>query len=267
MSLNNARIDELPLGVPSNGDFLVYRDQINGVTKRALVDPFLASPVDTNNFEWAPSPASYDEDDVVTYSGLWWQSLVNGNADNVPGVDPTKWIEVTRVGGSGIKVYESGVYVDDSVFVAFKVINHYYLFELVNPTRPFPSSNFYAEYVAGDWRGFGQIEFNSVDVTAAVQFNFFNVLQELTLNSESSITGPRTWSIINEGIDSARVVFYFQLDGLHVQSMPANFLMPSWVANWDSSAKTWTPTEIGKYKAIMQAFAGDWLLTIEGPFV
>lgn len=270
MALENSRIDQLPLGSPSNGDFFVFRDQINGVTKKVLVDQFLTD-VDINNFEWSPSPAAYDEDDVVTYSGKWWQSLVVGvgtNIGNVPGVDPTKWIEVNKAAGSSIKLHEAGVYTGNPIIVAYPISGQLYLFRLKDslPT-PYTSTNFIVELENGDWEELGSIGTGTVDVST--MFINFIFLREFDFKASANITAPKTWGFGNQGIGTKRMTFRFRISGgLHAQTMPANVKMLSYSAEWNSATKIWTPAEEGLYLAegVYDQSINEWLIKISGPY-
>lgn len=149
--LTNSRIDQLPEGNPTIGDFLVYRDMVNGVTKRTLADQFLPSPT-TTNYEWLPdNDPGYALDEVVTYAGKWWQSLIDDNLNIIPGTDPTKWIEISKSNGN-YTLWVAGVFTEDNVFVTREKNGRMHQFMLdPDEPRPFVSSDFDTEFEEGKW--------------------------------------------------------------------------------------------------------------------
>jgi len=150
MALENARIDQLPEGTPALGDFLVFRDMVNGVTKRTLVDQFIPSDT-TADYEWLPdNDPGYQTDEVVTYAGKWWQSLIDDNLNIVPGTDPTSWVEISK--STNLGFWTAGLYTEDEVAVLKTIAGITYMFVL-DAAKPYVSADFDAELAAGDWVG------------------------------------------------------------------------------------------------------------------
>jgi hypothetical protein len=143
--LENKRIDQLPLGVPAEGDFYPYRDMVSGITKRAAVP---ITSTSSQNFEWIPDN-DYLEDEVVTRGGLWFQAQVDNN-NVVPGTNPAIWLEINK-SQSGFVIYAPGVFSEDEVFVIGTLHNKKHIFRLTSVTRPYVSANLLLEYGNGDW--------------------------------------------------------------------------------------------------------------------
>lgn len=150
--LQNARIDQLPQSAgPKPGFFLAMRNMELGITQRIEVDYFLTSS-STQNFEWI-TDHEYAVNDVVTRSGRWWQSLqINENV--VPGTDPLTWVEIPR-SPSGFVYWQAGAFVEDENFVMYEIAGVTYIYRLDNATRPYISTDFEAELLAGDWELLG----------------------------------------------------------------------------------------------------------------
>jgi hypothetical protein len=149
----NKRIDEHPLGSLRIGDFLIFRDMTEGVTKKVLADQFLTSD-DDQNFQWVPNANDgdgYATDEFVTYGGKWWQSLVDSNL-SVPGTDGTKWSEGSKVYGT-LRVWKAGLYTNaEEYVVGYNAQSHLFLYRLATSvTRPFNSTDFLTEIAAGQW--------------------------------------------------------------------------------------------------------------------
>ena len=117
-------------------------------------------------------------------------------------------------------------------------------------------------------RAFGQ------DIADSLVFRLppqsVSVISDVTLNCKGSddlvfynaaaIGGARTWSLTNSS-NAKKFTFLFEISGgLYVQTMPASFIMSD--VRWDDGAKTWTPIEQGKYKAVGLFDGTNWFLEI-----
>lgn len=238
----NQRIDQLQLGEPQPGDYGVFRDMLNSKTKRYLIP---AEPAD--NFEWdsvAAAAGDYDEDDVTTYGGNWYQSTVDNN-NSVPGVDAT-WTLLTRA-VNWIR-WTAGVFVEDDVFVIRTIDGEDHIAQLVDAARPYVSSNFDTEYAAGDWKSLSQ---NKIIKAATVGVNTVsldvNYLKERDFNFAAIISEIKTWSFVNAG-NLIKLKVIFEIDGLYAQTFPGGFKLWTLAGLWNDGTKVWTPTDIGIYE-------------------
>lgn len=267
--LPNARIDQLPLGEPTPGDYLVYRDEVNGVTKRCYVDPFLLSPTDTNNFEWdsvAAADGDYDINDVVTRGGNWYQSTINNNM-TVPGADPadTDWTLLTR--RSNWSLWEAGLYIETTVVVLKVVGSSTYIYELIDATRPYISADFDAEVTAGDWELLGKVqivEFDTTLVSDEITLNFLK-LQRIDMVESDPIVEDKEWIFSNpiEGLLS--FVRFTSSENIH--QLPAGIkLAGADNAEYDSALKTWKPIIAGEYEMMITYMNAEYKIKISGPF-
>lgn len=268
MALQNARFDQLPLNgvVPSQGWWGFFNEDTGITERRSINDILFSAP--SQNFEWVTDNGTgYSEDDFVTYNGFGWQSLVDNNLNNPPGVDPTKWVQINL--GSNLSFWEAGAYLDVEV-VIFKVVGtRLYIFRLdPDEPRPFISSNFDTELNSGLWQIGSEVQLLEVNTAGAtITLNCLG-LTDVMFKESAQITAPKTWAISNF-INALYIKsFKFSLDGLHAQTMPANFKMESWRTEWDSATHVWTPSFAGSYEAELtyEPVANEWHLKIFGPF-
>jgi hypothetical protein len=265
--LQNARIDQLDLGIPVAADFGVYRDMTTQTTKRFSMSSLIPSAT-TGNFEWTSAKAEagdYDEFHVVTRGGKWYQSTVDNN-ESVPGVDAT-WELLTK-SSSGFVMWEAGVFAEDEVFVLHVIGTSIFIFRLADATRPYVSVDFDDEFEAGDWELVGKVEvfvFSTVLITDIITLDFLN-LQRVDLIESAQITEPKTWVFDNpvEGLVSfAR----FSVDGEHTQQLPIDVkVADASNALWNSGTKEWTPLAAGEYEMRIQYMNAQFNLIISGPF-
>lgn len=139
----NLRIPELPpiAQFKAGQKFSVY-DPDTGLTHN--IDAELVGAGSSVNIEWRPD-VEYANLQIVTYNGDIWQSLQPANQNNIP-TEGVWWTELTK-GSAGITLWTSGVYLDDEVY---KWHNEK-IYALVDPTRPYNSTDIDAEIIAGDW--------------------------------------------------------------------------------------------------------------------
>lgn len=155
MALPNANISNLPLYSSIKPGFWLAMDDMNRVeTVRLDIKELLASPI-SQNFEWVTdNDPGYQLNDVVTYGGKWWQSLVNDNLNNTPGVDDAIWHELPK-SASGFVPWAPGVYPQDLpfVYVNLGTLDNpiVKMYVLASPVRPYVSTDIVVEVAAGDW--------------------------------------------------------------------------------------------------------------------
>lgn len=260
MELANARIDQLPLGAPTLGDFLVFRDMLNGVTKRM---PYTQSET-SNNFEWLSSKAAagdYDTNDVVTYGGNWYQSTIDDNL-SVPGTNAT-WTLLTKSSSGGW--WQAGVYSEDQPWVLSDHNGSAEIFVLASLTRPYNSTNIATEELSGDWVSITNPvrarSYNSL--VSPMQFDFKNSIESL-FSSADPINAARAIQLLND-TRALKFEASFEVSALPAPiTMPASFIMSD--ALWDNGGKIWTPLDVGKYFMKASKLNGNWMTQIFGPF-
>jgi len=153
--LLNKRIPGLdPSSGITLGMLLAVYNPTNDKTEKISVSEFTTS-VSTQNFEWLTDTA-YNEDDVVTRSGKWWQAQQAVSANIAPGTDVAYWAEISK-SPSGFVFWQAGVFTEDEVFVLYEIAGITYIFRLDNATRPFVSTDFEDEFASGDWEAIGGI--------------------------------------------------------------------------------------------------------------
>lgn len=168
--LINLRIDQLPLnGILKGTYFFPIRNMDTQKTERVPLSAILTSG-SSQNFEWiTDNDPGYAEDEVVTYGGKWWQSLINDNLNITPGTNPLAWVEITK-SPSGFVFWEAGVFPQDEVFVLYEISpGSVQIYHLIDATRPYVSTDFEAELALGDWQiiSEGQTHFKGVFASEA----------------------------------------------------------------------------------------------------
>lgn len=148
MSLNvlpNADIHELDPGIVQPDDELPFWSKTLGRTLKVKASELV--PSQTSNFEWS-STGSYDEDEVVTRGGLWWQSLIDDNEGIAPGSDPLAWVAVPKAVGFGW--WAAGVYAEAKPMVLSDHSGQTRWYRLV-AAIPYVSTDIEDEEEMGDW--------------------------------------------------------------------------------------------------------------------
>jgi len=153
MAFNTESIFELPLCASPQPNYLLAIGNFSTNQLESIpLQTFLTSET-SQDFEWVTDNApGYALNEVVTYAGKWWQSLVANNLNIVPGTDPTKWQEINK-SPSGLAMYQPGVFPQDLVLVVNEIGDDALQLYRLDPDepRPFVSSNFSAELSAGKW--------------------------------------------------------------------------------------------------------------------
>ena len=215
------------------------------------------------NFEWV-STTNYATDDVVTYSGKWWQSLVNSNIGNIPGADLTKWNEVDK-SPSGLVFWQAGVYTEDEVFVLREINSTVFLFRL-DPlqTRPFNSTDFDAELSTNTWQEVARLDTVIVDTSGGTLHIDMLKLQQLSFVESAQISGNKI--IAFDNTDRAKIIhfFRFSLDAPRVLSFPMNTRMSD--ARWDNTTQQWTALDAGSYEMTATYDGSHWYVKMGDTF-
>ncbi len=86
----------------------------------------------------------------------FWKTKTSANINNAPPTNPattesTYWIEVSPSSGSAIKEWAPGLFGTGYIVVGYNPGGGDLLYKLAEPTRPFLSEDFDAEFLAGKW--------------------------------------------------------------------------------------------------------------------
>jgi hypothetical protein len=260
MALQNARYDQLPSGIPIPTDIMTFRDQVQGITKRFPANLVISSSV---NIEWV-STTNYPVNAIVSRDGDLWKSLQTPNQGKTPGQFPLYWQKITR--GINWEFWAASTYIETNVFVFYNLDGETHIMQLVSGTRPYTSTNFLAEFAAGDWVSLTQnvILQNAVQGAGTLSINM-DYLKKRMFQTDVDIAEPKTWSILNGG-NALEFVVNFGLADLYAQTFPASIrLMNSDNANWDGVNRIWTPYNAGEYKMEGHRKGNNYLVKIFGP--
>lgn len=200
--LINLRIDQLPLNGGLKGTyFLAIRNMDTQKTERVPLSEF-GIGVTTQNFEWiTDNDPGYAEDEVVTYGGKWWQSLINDNLNITPGTNPLAWVELAK-SPSSLAFWQAGVYSTDEVIVLYDNGTSVEFYRLVDPARPFVSDDFDAELIAGDW-----------ELISGGQSHFKGVFaSEAALELAFPIAEPGDYALVDVGSADAQLFIWDDTD-------------------------------------------------------
>lgn len=239
----------------------------NGITKRleatALI-PETSQP--TNVFEWVPNrkdnegnPMPYENLEVVTRGGNWYQSLADNNT-STPG-QSDQWFLLTRSYTGGF--WKPGLYPDDRPWVFSDHTGFTEIYELVAPERPFISNNIEIEEQLGLWVAmFERDKIEVIDTTGvSLVVDMANKSKKYFRGSDS-INAPVEWAFIRD-TNAIQTTVFFQIGSLSSHTFPQN------VASTDPlfNEQQWTPYDIGVYKAVIDFNGlGGIYLQMFGPF-
>lgn len=76
------------------------------------------------------------------------------------------------------------------------------------------------------------------------------------------IDGARTWEVT--GINARKINASFEVDGLHPQTLPADWAVYTLSGVWDGNA--FTPSDIGRYQIVAVWNGTQWEAIITGVF-
>jgi hypothetical protein len=264
----NPRIDELPPGVPEEGDYIPYWSKRDGVTKRLSAAMFTGGPPAQIDFTWIPNrvdeegnPLPYNLNDPVIYGGEWYISLIDNNTFT-PGVGD-QWLKQSTSFSGGF--WKAGVYNGDQPWVFSNHSGETQIYELIDPTRPFISTDIVAEEAAGKWRTLSsKVNIDLIDTSDAVIELDLKHSAQRWFKGVDNIDGPRLWNPTN--VDRlVEAKFFFTMSGLFAQELPQNFRMSDPLFN--PSTRRWVPFDVGDYEAtINYDGAGNYNVKIYGPF-
>lgn len=141
---------------PKADDELAIVEKATGKTKKIKAQYFgQAAP--STNYKWV-SGFDYAEDAIVEHEGNWYLSLQTPNLGKIPGtIAGGAYWQIQSKSPTGLVYWAAGVYTGDPVLVLKQIGSVHYIVRLVNATRPFLSSDFDAEFLAGDWEAIGGI--------------------------------------------------------------------------------------------------------------
>jgi hypothetical protein len=125
-----------------------FREVLNAITSLAGTQDFsgLLDPWDADEIY------NTTDNPLTTQNNRIWKSKVDANEGNQPPTDPLVtedafWIEQSPATGSPIQEWAAGVYGSGLIVVLYNNA----LYQLLEPVRPYTSSNIVTETTAGDW--------------------------------------------------------------------------------------------------------------------
>lgn len=266
--LQNARLDELPAGgFCEPDDLVVFRSATRGVTYSLKIKDLV--PSTDNNFQWQ-STNEYDEDEVVTYGGLWWQSQQDVNLAHVPGTEGDDWwIAVPKAVGFGW--WSAGVYTEERPMVLSDHRGQVRWYQLLSAVRPYNSIDIGAEEIEGAWEAITE----QLEETPVALIPVMVLDAKFHTDTKFSIA-----DVIDSNIEFTfdkhtflkRFNVTFILDGSELQiKLPLSCTMND--AGWEQdAANTWTMPEFaaGETNGIWileaEAWNDTYLVKITGPY-
>lgn len=266
--LASKRTDQLPASAgPQAGFQIPMWNTLLQRTEKVDVANFTSSTV-TGDFEWL-STTTYAINVAVTRAGKWWQSQQADNLNHIPGTDPAWWVEISKQ--SSWKMWASGVYVEDRVFVLYEILERTLIFELsTEVVRPFVSSNFVDELADGTWKPVNKkVEITLVNTEPETDFliDLMNVEDGIVI-IDGSITSHKNIDFINT---------LFAKDFLIVATFDAayNFVFDDSINRhkYDGGFNTegvnvWSASEAGIFLFSIKVIAGSvYIEKIDGPYV
>jgi len=261
MADENKRIIELPLNL-NPGAILrlpVYNPDTDD-TEQIILAAILPQDVITPD-AWQPD-VSYSEGDIKSFDNKIWISQQDDNEGITPGTDTDFWIQSSV--SASLDLWAAGVYLATTPIV-FKLIgNSLYMFYLKSVTRPYNSTDFFAELEAGDWEMIAALDLQSVNTTTASIVIDFLHLDRLRFKGSNTIGAAKTWSFDNDEI-AKEFSLLFELTTLDQQTFPASVIMSD--GRWElDGSQIWTPMSVGKYKMVGTWDGANWWIEINGPF-
>lgn len=166
MELPNSDIPGLPpiTSLPPGGLVALW-DPIQGFTGSFDISTLVSST--SADFRWI-STFAYSQGELVTYNDKIWESLTPGsgtNQGNIPQEGPGFWTERSK-SKSGFVLWAAGVFTETDVYVLFSIDGFLQFFRLVDPTRPYNSTNFLSEWAAGKWELMSERTYLAINKTA-----------------------------------------------------------------------------------------------------
>lgn len=246
MAAEDKRIPELPPITTTSGSMkLAIYDDATDTTYHIELNDIIPAAA-TQDYRWNPA-IDYAVGEIVTSGGKLWESLVTPNLNNIPLEGAGFWTERSK-SQAGFALWQAGVFTDANVYVLKRISTQLFLFELIDPTRPFNSVNFDAELIAGQWRQFGSLE--SIQVMTNVNPIGLDMLliRELIMTSSHNISADTIVNILNAGT-ALRLTWFFNITNESYLEFGASVKMAD--IRWDSVTKRWMP----------QGLFGDYMMT------
>jgi hypothetical protein len=204
----------------------------------------------------------------------FWITKIDGNINHAPPNDPlvdenTQWKEVSPSSGSAVKEWAVGFFGVGLVIVYYDVNGDgtgMDLFKLTAATRPFHSTDFFAELAAGTWEKIGGPVGNVLDTSAAPLVLDLKHNKEAIFVASAAIGVAKTWTLENKTLGQ-KITILFSISAAADQDFSTDaFKMEKISGDWNSGTKKWTPPDVGDYEAIATWNGTNWLMKINGPF-
>ncbi len=196
-----------PLVSLQDDDVFAVQQLSTGITKKIRAGDFVNTT--SQDFEWVTT-ATYNLDDVVTYNGKWWQSLIGSNTGNLP-QEGAIWTEVSA--SNNFAFWVAGLYSQDEVIVLITYYETVRLARLKNATRPFVSADFDIEFKNDDWEFVSEDELRAVNETAHGWV--VNDALKITASGYEKSTGMDTVAVVVKVVDANNVIISLVGDVLH----------------------------------------------------
>ncbi|HMG93215.1 MAG TPA: hypothetical protein VK589_24330 [Chryseolinea sp.] len=199
-----------------------------------------------------------------------FETKVDDNINNVPPTNPATtensfWREVSASASAAIPEWAAGVYGPGLIIVYHNhSVDGKGLYVLVDPARPYTSTNIETEITALDWERITGSELITVS-TAGGTINYeFNNTPERSFQGSAAITTPKTIAFLNSTKGKEFQAFHNITDVAAVLTFPASVKMSSGL--WLDGPKTWTPEYTGEYKFIGHFNGTTWYVDAYGPY-
>ena len=176
-----------------------------------------------------------------------WESRVAGNLNNEPPTNPlttinTYWVEISPSASSALPEWAAGVYGTGLQIVFYShSTDGDGLYKLLEPTRPFTSSNIEAEILTGKWAKFQGQSIGRYTVSTAgstITLDWLNK-QEAVFVGSANIGGNKTIAQANASLSqTGTLILNVGSGGPYNIIFPNTFLFESLLAAWDDATKT-----------------------------
>lgn len=184
-----------------------------------------------------------------------WQSLTNGNINNQPPVNTpftsAFWQEISPSTSSAVLEWAAGVYGTGLQIVFYShSTDGDGLYKLVDPVRPFTSTNIEAEILAGKWAKFQGQSIGRYSVStsgATITCDWLNK-QEAVFVGSASLAANKTIAFSNAGLaQNGTIILVIGGGGPYDVIFPSAFVFPGEDGSWNNGTKTLTMYP-GRYK-------------------
>lgn len=201
------------------------------------------------------------------------------NTNNPPPTDPlitenTHWREISQSSGSSIKEWAAGLFGTGLIIVFHNhSIHGRGLCQLLDPARPFQSTNIETEITAGKW-SFIAISKDYVDAAAiqvdttgsVITLDMLNRVR-LAFKGSAVIAGNKSVVITNDTPSEEVKNFRFQTDAAGREFIfESDVKMQNWDGNWTDATKKWISPAAGLFDLAANHINNVWTVRIFGPF-